>query len=82
MGSRLRRPVTKKDRQRRRCPPPEWVPALHEACFKADENDDGYRIPSDAVIDKLLADGLSEWLPTREAVIKWYDQQAWGGWAS
>jgi hypothetical protein len=83
MGRSVHRtPGTLKDRQRRRCPPSEWVPALKEACFKVDENGDGYRVPSDAVIDQLLADGLSEWLPTREAVIKWYDQQAWGGWAS
>ena len=69
-----------RDLQRRECPPAEWVAALKEAAFRADASDDGYRVPSNPVIAALLAEGLSEWLPTTEAVEKWYRQQNWGGW--
>ena len=72
----------KRDLQRRHSPPQEWVAALKEAAFRADASDDGYRVPSNAVIAALLAGGLSEWLPTAQAVEKWYRQQHWGGWVS
>ena len=71
-----------RDLQRRECPPAEWVTALKDAAFRADASDDGYRVPSNAVIAALLAGGLSEWLPTAQAVEKWYRQQHWGGWVS
>jgi hypothetical protein len=77
-----RRSDNKRDQQRRHSPPQEWVAALKQAAFRADASDDGYRVPSNAVISALLAEGLSEWLPTAEAVQKWYRQQHWGGWVS
>ncbi len=60
----------------------EWVVALLDACFRGDENIEGYLVPPDSVIEKLLAEGLSEWLPTKEAVQKWYEHQAGQGRAS
>ena len=81
-GLRRTRSNNLRDLQRRECPPAEWVAALKEAAIRADASDDGYRVPSNPVIAALLAEGLSEWLPTTEAVEKWYRQQNWGGWVS
>ena len=71
-----------KRKARRDALPDPFIVALMEACIKADVDNDGYVPPPDAAIDALLARGLSEYLPNRDAVKAWVRDQVRHGWVS
>ena len=78
-----RRDVSRSKQMARRKPvPEEFVVALISACFKADVKNRGYVAPPDEAIERLLADGLSKYLPDRYAVHRWVKDQAYRGWLS